>query len=203
MADRDRGGEYDDWFDEPEPPAERRRRGQRRGFVDEPAADEPWVIPEEAERPRRQRRREPLVLAGREVTQAQVAIVAVSAVVLLLAVLAAAGVFSSGAKEAPPTVTASSSNPPAVTPAPPTSPVTTQQAAAPSTTLKPGDTGAEVTKLQKALAALGYSPGKADGSYGPATKQAVTSFQTAKGLTADGVVGPKTLAALRQALGGG
>jgi N-acetylmuramoyl-L-alanine amidase len=71
---------------------------------------------------------------------------------------------------------------------------------APTTTLKPGDTGPQVKRLQKALVFLKYSPGKPDGDYGPGTKQAVTNFQTAQGLTADGVVGPQTLAALKKAL---
>ena len=48
---------------------------------------------------------------------------------------------------------------------------------------------------------LGYSAGALDGSYGPATKHAVAGFQGAHGLTADGIFGPKTLKALRRALG--
>jgi Putative peptidoglycan binding domain len=203
MADRDDGGEYDDWFDEPDPPQERRRRGQRRP-PDENPLDDPWSFAEpEEDEPAPGRK--PLVVGGREVSQTQLAIVVVSAIVLLLAVLAAAGVFSSGSSQAPPTLPPATSNPPTVTPtntAPATTtPTTTVQA--PSTTLKPGDTGAEVTTLQQALTSLGYSPGTPDGSYGPATKQAVIDFQTAQGLSADGVVGPKTLAALQQALASG
>jgi peptidoglycan hydrolase-like protein with peptidoglycan-binding domain len=57
-----------------------------------------------------------------------------------------------------------------------------------------------VKLLQLALTHLGYSPGKADGAYGPATEQAVKNFQTAHGLTADGICGPKTIAALKHAL---
>ena len=57
--------------------------------------------------------------------------------------------------------------------------------------------------LQHALAHLGYSPGTIDGQYGPSTTQAVKSFQTAHGLTADGVAGPKTIAALKNALTSG
>lgn len=198
MADRDRGGDYDDWFDEPEAPAERRRRGQRRapGEVE----DDSWVAPAAAGRPRR-----PLVVAGREITSAQAAIVGTSAIVLLLAVLAAAGVFSGSTKRATPPLPTVTAKPPAVTPTEPTTPAATTPAAVqvPTATLKPGESGAEVTQLQRALAKAGYSPGKPDGSYGPATKQAVTSFQTAHGLSADGVAGPKTLAALQQAVGGG
>jgi peptidoglycan hydrolase-like protein with peptidoglycan-binding domain len=71
---------------------------------------------------------------------------------------------------------------------------------APTTTLKSGDSGAEVKALQRALAFLGYKSGKIDGSYGPATTAAVTAFQRASGLTADGIFGPQTLKALSSAL---
>lgn len=204
MVDRDNGEDYDDWFDEPEPPQQRRRRGQRRSPQDEPA-DDPWALGEVGPRRRPPRvRREPVVVAGRELNQTQLAIVAVSAIVLLLAILAAAGVFSGGSKQPTPTLAAPTSNPPAVTPTNTTPATTTSRTAqAPTTSLKPGDAGAEVTKLQRALIALGYSPGKADGSYGPGTKKAVSDFQTAQGLSADGIVGPKTLAALQQALAAG
>jgi hypothetical protein len=202
MADRDRGGDYDDWFDEPEPPPERRRRGQRRGQELETEGD-PWVVPDATGRRRPRDRREPLVVGGREVTQTQVAIVAASAIVVLLAILAAAGVFSGGSKQTTPPLTAPVTNPPAVTPPNTTPAVTTPTVQAPATTLKPGDTGAEVKKLQRELTSLGYSPGPADGSYGPGTKRAVTNFQTAQGLSADGIVGPKTLAALQNAVAGG
>ena len=68
---------------------------------------------------------------------------------------------------------------------------------APSTTLKPADTGAQVQLLQRELNGLGYTVGTIDGTYGPATVSAVKAFQQANGLTPDGVVGSKTLAALR------
>ena len=73
---------------------------------------------------------------------------------------------------------------------------------APSQTLKPGDTGSQVTVLQKALAALHFSPGKPDGDYGPSTQNAVERFQIAHNLGEDGIVGPATLAALQKALSG-
>jgi peptidoglycan hydrolase-like protein with peptidoglycan-binding domain len=75
--------------------------------------------------------------------------------------------------------------------------------AAPSSTLKPGDQGASVKLLQRALARLGYSPGTIDGQYGPSTTQAVSRFQRAKGLTEDGILGPNTLQALTNALEAG
>jgi putative chitinase len=52
--------------------------------------------------------------------------------------------------------------------------------------LKLGSTGDDVAKLQAALNL------KADGSFGPVTEAAVKKFQTANGLTADGIVGDST-----------
>ncbi|AHE55997.1 peptidoglycan recognition protein family protein [Sphingomonas sanxanigenens] len=56
--------------------------------------------------------------------------------------------------------------------------------------LKRGDRGDDVRKLQDEL---GIS---ADGVFGPATEAAVIAFQKANGLGADGIVGPKTWKAL-------
>ncbi|WP_075207342.1 peptidoglycan-binding domain-containing protein [Archangium violaceum] len=66
-------------------------------------------------------------------------------------------------------------------------------------TLKQGATGASVTNLQKRLAQHGFNPGAADGQFGPKTTAAVKAFQRAKGLVADGVVGPKTWSKLNGA----
>ncbi len=55
-------------------------------------------------------------------------------------------------------------------------------------------------RLQRTLARLGYSPGRVDGSYGPATANALKRFQRTRGLTPDGVLGPKTLRALTSSL---
>jgi len=58
----------------------------------------------------------------------------------------------------------------------------------------------ETLSVQTALSRLGYALGPIDGAWGAKTKGAVVSFQAAKGLTADGVVGPKTIAALQAAV---
>ena len=56
--------------------------------------------------------------------------------------------------------------------------------------------------LQKQLLKLGYKLPKygADGDFGSETKKAVKAFQTDKGLQVDGIVGPKTWAALDSAI---
>ncbi len=62
--------------------------------------------------------------------------------------------------------------------------------------LQQGNRGAEVRTMQQKLKRWGYYNGAVDGIFGPATKKAVIYFQRKNGLTADGIVGPKTLAAL-------
>ena len=59
-----------------------------------------------------------------------------------------------------------------------------------------GDSGDAVMTLQTELNAQGYNCGEADGVFGQNTLNAVKAFQTAKGLTADGVVGAQTWGAL-------
>ncbi len=61
---------------------------------------------------------------------------------------------------------------------------------------KIGSMGQEVTEIQRVLKDWGYYHGNVDGIYGTATKNAVIKFQKKNGLTADGIVGKKTLAAL-------
>ena len=60
-----------------------------------------------------------------------------------------------------------------------------------------------VTRLQKALAALGYFKESATGYFGSATEEAVIAYQKARGLTADGIAGRATLTAINQDLEGG
>ena len=63
------------------------------------------------------------------------------------------------------------------------------------TTLRPGDKGAEVLRMQQALSALGYTV-TCDGSFGTQTYTAVYSFQNDYGLKVDGKAGDQTLTKL-------
>ena len=80
------------------------------------------------------------------------------------------------------------------TPIPQTNtPRPTATPAATPTVLRFGSQGKAVRELQTALKKLGYYTGLVDGDFGESTKRAVTAFQRANGLTADGVAGAKTL----------
>lgn len=61
---------------------------------------------------------------------------------------------------------------------------------------KYGSVGEEVRKSQIALRDKGFYKGNIDGIFGTQTKNAVIAFQKSVKLTADGIVGPKTLQAL-------
>jgi len=64
--------------------------------------------------------------------------------------------------------------------------------ASPVLALRKGNSGAEVTNLQKTLQAEGYFNGPITGYYGPLTEAAVIQFQQANGLSPDGIVGANT-----------
>jgi uncharacterized protein (TIGR02594 family) len=62
----------------------------------------------------------------------------------------------------------------------------------------PTTTGNPTYQLQTVLAGLGFPPGPIDGIPGVKTTQAVRNYQMSRRLVPDGVVGPKTLAALQK-----
>ena len=62
--------------------------------------------------------------------------------------------------------------------------------------LRYGSRGDKVKELQQKLKRWVYYTGSIDGIFGSGTQAAVKNFQKKNGLTADGIVGPKTAAAL-------
>lgn len=65
-----------------------------------------------------------------------------------------------------------------------------------NTALRRGSNGTAVTRLQNTLRSLGFYNGPITGYYGRLTQDSVIKFQKARGLVADGIVGPRTKAAL-------
>ena len=63
-------------------------------------------------------------------------------------------------------------------------------------------TTSETKTAQTKLKRWGYYKGSVDGIYGTLTKQAVRYFQSKNGLSVDGIIGPKTAAALGMTLSG-
>lgn len=53
-----------------------------------------------------------------------------------------------------------------------------------------------IRKIQQALVDKGFVPGEVDGVWGRRSIAAVRAFQESRHLRPDGIVGPKTLAAL-------
>ena len=199
---RDR--DLDDWFAEPDQVLQQAHRPSTRADADlgsfeytatpPQTDDDDWLTADE-------RREQTRPSVGRLSLDGARPWVALAALVVLVAIaLVVSGVFNGSSKPAPPAVTGQVSTP-TTTPAgtTKTKPPTRARIVQPTTTLKPGATGAQVKLLQHALATLGYRPGKIDGRYGPATQRAVIRFQQAEGLTADGIFGAKTKLALAHA----
>jgi Putative peptidoglycan binding domain len=185
----------DDWFSEPDVSEALREQPTATPAAEATQVDD-WLDASAVTAPRRRRRG-----GGGSGVNIKVAVIIGAILIgLLLLGLALGGVFSgSGSSGQPPLFTISTQTATTSTTTTKTS-TTSTSAAAPTTTLKPGDTGHQVKVLQLALAHLGFSPGTIDGQYGAGTTQAVKNFQTAHGLTADGVCGPQTIAALKTAL---
>lgn len=72
----------------------------------------------------------------------------------------------------------------------------------PASTIVPADPAPlDAVWLQRTLNLFGATPALVvDGIYGAATRSTVKAFQTSKGLTADGVAGPETIAAIQAEL---
>lgn len=83
---------------------------------------------------------------------------------------------------------------PTATPAPSGSPTTKPSAT--YTTLRLGSTGDAVTRLVQELINQGYYTGSVTNVYTSAVRAAVRAFQSAKGLTVDGIAGKQTQHAL-------
>ncbi|HTZ06618.1 MAG TPA: peptidoglycan-binding domain-containing protein [Gaiellaceae bacterium] len=182
----------DDWFSEPDVAVATGERAPAPTTAENADVDD-W-LGDAGRTPARRRRRSSRAPSDPRVWIA----VGLGLVILLIVGLALGGVFNSKSKPTTPIITLTS--PAATTTSTQTTPSNHTVVVVPGAPLKPGDTGAQVKLLQTALNHLGYSVGKVDGNYGPATTQAVKNFQTAKGLTADGVAGPQTLAAMSSAL---
>ena len=90
----------------------------------------------------------------------------------------------------------STSPPPSSTAAGPALPPSASGVRPPAVLLEPGDSGPAVAAVQARLSRLGYWLGRADGTFGLTTQQAVYALQKAAGLTPDGVYGPQSAAAL-------
>ena len=199
MASRDtpRGPDPDDWFADPDrAPSRRRRPGDRTAANAQVQPDEDdWVAGNRRPRPQR-----PAFAASLPDNWVPIAAAVAVVLILLIGGLAIAGVFSSSKAPQAATTNQITSTP---TTTATTTPATSPSILAPTTTLKPGDTGAQVKRLQRALASLGYTVGKVDGDYGTSTKTALEQFQTAQKLTADGVFGAATRTALIKALNSG
>ena len=88
------------------------------------------------------------------------------------------------------------------TPAPDPSPAPTPKPSINNNVLSIGDTGEDVRKLQEQLVKLGYNVGSKgpDGDFGSKTYAAVIDFQRKHNLKDDGIVGPLTENAIKEAI---
>ena len=75
--------------------------------------------------------------------------------------------------------------------------VTVTTTASQSSESQPLPMGPAVVELQEVMTRLGYYDGPIDGVYGEATATGVKAMQEDLGLTADGIYGPETHAALK------
>jgi C1A family cysteine protease len=73
--------------------------------------------------------------------------------------------------------------------------------AQPDPVLRRGSRGEAVTRLQSALAQLGFDPGPIDGIFGPLTEAAVRGYQSSRSLLVDGIVGPQTWGSIHSEVG--
>ena len=194
MAGREpRSPDPDDWFVDPERAPSRRARTPARA-PGAGADEDDWTAVN-----RRVRRPRPTFAASLPDRWVKIGAGVLLFLIILVGWLSLSGAFSSSKPKQAETTTQLSTTP--------ATPTTTQASgpsvSAPTTTLKPGDTGVQVKRLQRALSQLGYSVGTVDGDYGTATKTALEQFQTASNLTADGLFGTATRTALIKALKSG
>lgn len=106
---------------------------------------------------------------------------------------------ASASRSPSPSATPSRSAKPSATPSPTPSRSSSPTSRPPAKpTLRYGDSGPEVEKLQRLLAAQGIYRGRYDGRYGARTESAVSTFQAYNGIYEDpwGVYGPATRRAL-------
>jgi peptidoglycan hydrolase-like protein with peptidoglycan-binding domain len=75
-------------------------------------------------------------------------------------------------------------------------PGATASVASGSTMVQLGDRGPAVRRLQRALSRASESHGRIDGNFGRTTDRALRNFQSAHGLDADEIAGPRTWAVL-------
>ena len=113
--------------------------------------------------------------------------------------LAVDGIVGSATEAALSQTPASQTTTTTTTPTTETASTTTTEATASTDLLQLGDTGSAVSDLQSRLQTLGYYNGPISGSFGSQTQVALTAFQQAQGLTADGIAGPQVNAALASA----